>query len=120
MRRMHVQGGQTMRIAADPGFDAMGIGLFQFPLLMLGSRALVNTMPSGRTQKTSTMPGAGHTAATPLRGSADPGFDAMGIGLFQFPLLMLGSRALVNTMPSGRTQKTSDMKGVVQGTGADL
>ena len=85
----------------------MGMGLFQFPLLKLGSRALVKTMPSGRTQKTSTTPGEWETAATPLRGSAEPGLAAMGMGLFQFPLLKLGSRALVKTMPSGRIQNTS-------------
>ena len=50
----------------------------------------MKTMPSGRTQKTSTTPGEWETAATPLRGSADAGLGAMGIGLFQFPLLMLG------------------------------
>src|SRR5437588_818231 len=92
----------------------MGTGVFQFPWLMLGSRPLVKTTPSGRTQKTSTIPGGGQTDAPPPRASADPGLGAMGTGLFQFPWLMLGSRPLVKTTPSGRTQKTSTIPGAGQ------
>ena len=59
------------------------IGLFQFPL----GAALVKTMPSGRTQKTSTTPGEWETAATPLRGSAEPGLGASGDRVVPVPVV---------------------------------
>ena len=89
----------TTRIAAEPGAGAIGIGLFHRPMFTFGSRALMKTMPSGLTQNTSTNPAAGQTAATPVRGSAEPGSGAIGTGLFQFPPFMPGSRAFVKTMP---------------------
>src|SRR3712207_9029680 len=83
--------------AEPPG--AIGIGLFQFPPFSAGCRPFVNTMPSERTQVTSTSPAPGQTAATPLRGSAEP-TGAIGIGLIQFPPFSAGCRPLVNTMSS--------------------
>src|SRR5271169_4606048 len=81
------------RMAALPA-GAIGTGLFHLPALRLGSRELVKTMPSGRTQKTSTAPGCDETAATPLRGSALPGAGAIGMGLFHLPALKRGAGGL--------------------------
>src|SRR5262249_10948754 len=82
--------------SAEPTLGATAlIGLFHRPPLISGWRTLVNTIPSGLTQNTSTAPDDVATAATPLLGSAEPTLGATAlIRLFLRPPVISGWRTL--------------------------